>query len=190
MSEPVEKQIVGTSEGITEKPSGWFDINVSIPGKQYPIRVSTKSSKLVEQVREIGAGIATWTFKESESDTINPNSGKPYLNRWLEGVEAGAQAQTETSTASGTPEAHHEPLHFADKDRAITRMACLKAASQIYMGRGTLLDTDSEEAPDIPLAVMKAAQRFEQWVYRDLSSLPFSSAPPLSEHDQRIPFGE
>jgi hypothetical protein len=169
----MSETIVGQCQAIIEKPSGWTEFEIAVPGKQYPVKLATKKEELIVEARAVKDTVATWAYNEVESEKVNEHTGKPYVNRYLEGVEAGAQAQAESSTASGSPEPHHEPLHFADKDRAITRMAVLKAAAQIYMGRGTILDTDFEEAPDIPLAVMKAAQRFEQWVYRDLEPPPF-----------------
>lgn len=64
------------------------------------------------------------------------------------------------------PEPHHQPVVGGDKDRAISRLACLKAAAAIA--------PDLEGgASDVALAVMKAAQRFETWVYRDINGPPF-----------------
>jgi hypothetical protein len=67
-------------------------------------------------------------------------------------------------------ETHHKPVIGGDKDRAISRLACLKAAAEIVAPRaGTSIDPDYDAA----LEVMKAAQRFETWVYRDLGEVPF-----------------
>ena len=62
------------------------------------------------------------------------------------------------------PEPAHKPVVGGDKDRAIARMACLKAASERQV-------FSSEE--DWALEVMRAAARFEQWVYRDIDDAPF-----------------
>jgi hypothetical protein len=148
--------VIGTVSGITEKPTGWIEVLVEVPGKQYPVKLSTKKPELVEAVRAIGAGAATFTYNEVESDKINEHTGKPYVNRYLEGVEAAHNA--------GVTETTHAPVLGGDKDRAITRMACLKAAAQIAAGR------DYEDAG---LEVMKLAGRFETWVYRDIDPVPF-----------------
>ena len=51
---------------------------------------------------------------------------------------------------------------------------------------GTSIDPDYDAA----LEVMRAAQRFETWVYRDIDPLPSTSGAraPLSDHDDDIPY--
>jgi hypothetical protein len=157
--------IVGICSGIKEKPSGWFDLEIQVPGKQYPVRLETKLEKLVDEARETHGKTATWTFVEKEGN-INPRSGNPYINRYLDRVEIGDHAPV--ATAEAGPQQHHDALHYADKDRAISRMACLKAAAAIHSG-----DEPGEGRAD---AVLKDAERFEAWLYRDLQSdddIPF-----------------
>lgn len=68
------------------------------------------------------------------------------------------------------PEPHHKPVMGGDKDRAISRLACLKAAAEIVAPRVTATaDPDYDPA----LEVMRAAGRFETWVYRDIDDAPF-----------------
>ena len=68
------------------------------------------------------------------------------------------------------PEPHHAPVLGGDKDRAISRLACLKAAAELLAPR-----TASSVHPDYDpaLEAMKAASRFETWVYRDIDEPPF-----------------
>jgi len=163
----MSETIVGTCAGITEKPTGWTEFEITVPGKQYPIKLATKEQPLVELARATHGSVATWTYNEVESEKINEHTGKPYLNRYLEGVEPGAAP----AASVGSPESHHEPIHFADKDRAITRMACLKAAATIVASYAT---AENIEVGDPGLEVMKAADRFERWVYRDIDPPPFA----------------
>jgi hypothetical protein len=157
------QQTVGTVGGIVEKPSGWYEVQVEMPGKQYPLKLSTKKSEIIDAVRGVGADIATFTYNEVESDRINEHTGKPYVNRYLEGVTAGGSV-----AVGGRPidltQTTHAPVLGGDKDRAITRMAVLKAAAQIVAGR---------DYEDPGLEVMKQASRFETWIYRDLEPPPF-----------------
>ena len=163
--------IVGTCAGITEKPTGWTEFEITVPGKQYPVKLATKEQPLVELARATHGSVATWTYNEVESEKINEHTGKPYINRYLEGVTAGAAY----AVGMTGPEPAHKPIPPGDKDRAITRMACLKAAAMIYQG---LALPGDEEGPmrwtDAPLEVMKAADRFERWVYRDIDPPPFA----------------
>ena len=157
--------IVGTCAGITEKPTGWTEFEITVPGKQYPVKLATKEQPLVELARATHGSVATWTYNEVESEKINEHTGKPYLNRYLEGVEPGAAP----AASAGSPESHHEPIHFADKDRAITRMACLKAAAVVIAAE----QQAGANREDSALETMKAADRFERWVYRDIDPVPF-----------------
>lgn len=171
-----EVTYVGTVKGLIEKKGGWYAVEIAVPGKQYAIKADTKLDHLLAKAREIrDAGtIATFTVGEEDSENINPNSGKPYTERRLNGIEEGAAAGTNQAAAvqQQGPEPHHEAVHFADKDRLISRQVCLKVAGQIFMGKGvTKFEDGSTE--DIPLAVMKAAHRFELDLYRDIDPPPF-----------------
>jgi len=161
----MSETIVGTCAGITEKPTGWTEFEITVPGKQYPVKLATKEQPLVELARATHGSVATWTYNEVESEKINEHTGKPYLNRYLEGVEPGAAP----AASAGSPESHHEPIHFADKDRAITRMACLKAAAVVIAAE----QQAGANREDSALETMKAADRFERWVYRDIDPVPF-----------------
>jgi len=156
VSEHEVKTLTGICTEIAQKPgSEWVEFHVD-GGGQYPVRLSTKLQPLIELGRAVGQNLATWTFKEHESEKINEKSGKPFLNRYLEGVEIGG--------APGKADPHHAPLVAGDKDRAITRMACLRTATAIVTGL-TLEDR--------ALETMKVAERFEVWVYRDIDDPPF-----------------
>lgn len=171
---------IGTCSAISEKKGGWHQIEISVPGKQYPVKADTKLEPLINSAREMleSGQAASWTIDETESENINPRSGKPYTERRLNKVEAlTAEAAAASAAASSGPEPHHEPIHFADKDRAISRMACLKSAAMI-VPLVSVLDDDGVPVPDAQLLdpaleVMKIAQRFERWIYRDIDSAPF-----------------
>lgn len=170
-------QYIGTCSALVEKKGGWYQIQIAVPGKQYPIKADTKLEHLINDAREVrdSGAVATWTVSESESENINPNSGKPYIERRLEKVELGAQTPAGGTPAQPPPEAHHEAIHFADKDRAISRMACLKAAAQVWHGAiaNPNLGEAVESGLDIGLEVMTLAGRFEKWIYRDIDPVPF-----------------
>ena len=77
--------------------------------------------------------VATFTVSETESENINPNSGKPYTERRLEKVEAGSHPD---ANASPTPPAQAPASQdamtkeeWARKDSAIHKMACIKTAA-------------------------------------------------------------
>lgn len=156
-------EVVGNCSGITEKPTGWIDVEISVPGKNYPVRLSTKDEQLVLATRALSGDVGKFTYVERESDRINPNSQKPYVNRYLEGVEP-------YSNGTEPHEPVHRPVIGGDKDRAISRLACLKAAAELVAPRAA---ASVHPDYDAALEAMKVAQRFETWVYRDIDDVPF-----------------
>lgn len=155
MSESVMRTVTGRCVSVDER-SGWTSFMVEAGGET--LRLSTKREETIAAARAVGAKVADWTFKEQDSSTINERTGQPYVNRYLEGVDAGPV----DATAGGSqPQPAHRPVSQGDKDRSITRMAVLKAACDLFQGSG-----DVE-------AVFDAATRMETWVYRDIDPVPF-----------------
>jgi hypothetical protein len=180
-----ETRIVqGTLAGIMEKTGGWHEIHVSVPGKQYPVKVSTKKQELVELARAAGENVMEWTYTEQDSGTPNPHQpGKNFINRYFEGVApVGANPAGSVATPASAPKGYTPDT----KDRMIVRQSALKAAAEIVAPRaGTSIDPDYDPA----LEVMRAAARFETWVYRDIDPVPSEAGrPALSEHDEQIPY--
>lgn len=173
MTDSVTKTIVGVCEEISEK-NGWTTFHVNA-GSKYPVRLSTKLPALIEQGREAGSETAAWTYKEVESDTINENTGKPYVNRYVEKVEVGDHAasapNTGVTSAPERPQAGaHDPVAIGDKERLIVRQTCLKVAGQLFSGLGNVEKVDER---DNVVELIAAAARFETWLYRDIDDPPF-----------------
>lgn len=178
-----EQSMTGVCTEVAQKPgSDWVEFHVDGGGK-YPVRLSTKLLPLIELAKAVGGNLATWTYKEVESDKINEKSGKPYVNRYLEGVEIGGQ---NPASSVATPVAAARVYAPDLKDRMIVRQTALKAAAEIVGPRAA---ASVHPDFDAALEVMRAAQRFESWVYRDIDPLPSDAGPPpLSEHDDGIPY--
>jgi hypothetical protein len=175
MSEKVTH--VGTVSQLVEKKAGWFQVQISVPGKQYPVKADTKLEHLIAKAREVrdSGAVATFTIEEWDSENINPNSGQPYKERRLSGIEDGAQAP---ASGSSQPQAQpiepkHEPVHDADRQRLITRQTCLKVAATVFQG----VMVNAREGYDVGVEVMRLASRFERWLYRDIDEPPSSSGP-------------
>lgn len=170
-----QRTIVGRCTEVSEK-SGWTTFHID-SGTKYPTRLATKKPEVVEAARAVGDALATWDFGEVESDAINEHTGKPYVNRYLNAVRLGdagsgspAQGASTSTQAVSAPQSAapaqtgtHPALPSGDKERSITRMACLKAAAELHQGGGK----------DAVLSVIEAAARFETWVMRDIDDIPF-----------------
>lgn len=167
-------QIVGTCGSIEEK-NGWTAFNINVPGKNYPVKLSTKLPALIDAGRAVGDAVATWTYKESQGNE-NPNKpGTYYMNRYFEAVELGAVAQPAAPASSSPPaqSGHYEALAGGDRERSIVRQTSIKAAAELYSGRSTVGGMSPDD-PDWTLAVIQAAARFETWILRDLiDDVPF-----------------
>ncbi len=171
---PETLTITGVCNEISER-SGWQTFHID-SGGQWPTKLATKKESVIADARGVGQQLATWTYTQVESDRINEHTGKPFVNKYLESVTTDGSApaapsetpRPQTQAASSAPT--HAPLPPGDKDRAITRMAVLKAAAEVVGRGGYPIDT----APIDPAAdVIAMAARFETWVYRDVDEIPF-----------------
>jgi hypothetical protein len=164
------KTIVGVCGEVSEK-NGWTTFHIDTAAK-YPIRLATKLPAVIADARAVGQQTAVWKYKEAESDRINENTGRPYVNRYLNSVTtaeatAGGSGGSAQTAQTGT----HPPIAAGDRDRSIIRQSSLKAATTLYSGWAW------SRGDDPAGAVIAAAARFETWVMRDIDDVPFE--PPV-----------
>jgi hypothetical protein len=183
------KTITGTCSEVSERGE-WTTFHVDV-GTQYPVRLSTKLDPLVELGRAASksGGAFDWTFNESESDRINEKSGKPYVNRYLSGVEPAGSVATpgQPAQAARTPSADGMSKdEWARKDSAIHMMAAIKTASDAL--KHTIPADPTPE--DLTRFLERCKVLSYNWWRRadavregDDSDIPF-----LSEADDAIPY--
>jgi hypothetical protein len=179
--------VVGKCGGITEKDTGWFDIAVEVTGKQYPVKLSTKSTGILDKVRATRSGIATFYYKEVESTKINPNTNAPYKNRYLEDVEAGAVAGAGAAPASGKSGGGGGDTQmtnadwFAKECRDYRSRAWAQAISALQ-GHPSLA---TDEGGDIrsPAEIFKFVKPLQRAIYNDIIGdlEKAAAAPPPSD---------
>ena len=126
---------VGTVQALVEKKAGWHTVEISVPGKQYPVKADTKLEPLLKQAREVRDGglVATFTVSETESENINPKNGLPYIERRLQKVELGAENApvanaSPTTSQAGSGETGMTKEEWANKDSAGHKRACIAIA--------------------------------------------------------------
>ncbi|HSE44542.1 MAG TPA: hypothetical protein VLA89_04350 [Gemmatimonadales bacterium] len=158
MSESDLLSVVGKNDGIKEKQQGWYEVEVSVPGKKYPVRLSTKSTKILDEVRAVGSDVATFYYKESESSKENPNTGKPYINRYLESVTPGAVAGAGGGNAGGSERMTKEEWNA--KDRRDFRS---RAWAQTISAFAHTVTPD-----DDPVLVFAKLKPFQRKLYEDI----------------------
>lgn len=184
-----EKTADGVVQGITEKPNGWTDVHVLFVGRQNPTKlgISPDDSQLVAEVRAVGQNQATFSFTERDGD-MNPRSGKPYINRYLNGVSTGApQTQPDAlggaapSTAGGSyqePQPRYteeEVARFEDKERRDYKS---RSWAHTMSAFSHTIRTDEE-----PQAVYDRLKPFQRKIYEDICGM---FAYPAVDDD--IPF--
>jgi hypothetical protein len=184
------KDAVGVVQGITEKPNGWTDVHVLFTGRQNATKlgIGPDDSHLVDEVRAVGQNAATFSFTEKDGD-LNPRSGKPYINRYLNGVVAGVVAGSQSdalggaasSTAGGSYQepqprwTEEEVARFEDKERRDYRSRA--------WGQTTAAFAHTIKVDEDPVAVFDRLKPFQRKVYEDICG---SFAYPTVDDD--IPF--
>ena len=189
MSDAVTKTVTGQCVEITEK-NGWTSFSINV-GTQYPVRLSTKVAAIIEAARAVGSELATWTYKESQGNE-NPNKpGTYYMNKYLDKVETGGAAAENTAggtapaqqTATPVPTPHHDAIAPADRDRAIVRQSCLKAAAAL------LQNVSYPDDLTRMAAWMAAASAAERHVYKGIDDSDYDESDPIPFlwHDRYSP---
>lgn len=178
------KSVVGTCQAVEQKPgSEWIRFLIEMQGKQYPLRLDTRDEDVIAKAKAVGAGIATWTFNEVESEKINQRSGKPYINRYLEDVvEGGDPANTSGSSSSQGQYTKEDIDRFDEKDRRDFRSRAW--AQTLATFEHTVKDDED------PMLVFARLKPFQRVLYEDIvQGLAKEEAPSvLSPADDDIPF--
>jgi hypothetical protein len=166
------EMVAGTITAIITKGPDKWQVAVQPEGSEYTKNLWTKDGELVaslsQKIGQHGAfvcGVSNWTNQEGKnvrSLWINSVGDEPVLD------DLHVKAAAPDAAPAPTPP-HHAPLIAGDKDRAITRMAVLKAA--VELTRTThAMEVDPEK---VQLAALALAGRFETWVMRDIDDIPF-----------------
>lgn len=174
-------EYVGTLLGITSKPgSEWSRIEISVEGLQYPVKADTKKPEILAAANEVGTKVATWMVNEVESDKINPKSGRPYINRYLEGVKEGGEiAQNATAVGAAPHTASGSESSEVDWDAKERRDYRSRAWGQTLGAFNHLI---SKEDLENPAPIFEKLHSFQRLVYLDIvrdlhqeddSDLPF-----------------
>jgi len=85
----MNQQIIGTVSGLEQRNGGWVAVAILAPGKEYPVKLSTKKTDLIQQAQQMMGQVVTAGYNEAEGNSINPHTGTPYINRYLEAIAFG-----------------------------------------------------------------------------------------------------
>jgi hypothetical protein len=71
---------------VEQRNSGWFRFSIAEQGRQYPVKVDTKKPETVQQAMSLMGQPVAAQIREQQSDNINPNNNRPYVNRYLNSI--------------------------------------------------------------------------------------------------------
>jgi len=172
-----QRTVVGTLGGIMEKPNDWKELHISLPGKEYPVKMSTKKSELVELARAAGDNIMEWTYTEKDSGKPNPHRpGENFKDRWFEGVAPVGTTQV-PKDANGSPTS--APKADVDWDAKECRDYRSRAWAQTISAMTHTIKVD-ESAADIFVRLYALQRKIYRDIVRDLD--------PNAFEDDDLPF--
>lgn len=82
----VDREIQGTLAQVEQRQGGFYRFHIMEAGMQYPTKADTKKVDLINQAMSLMGQPVAAQIREQESTNINPNSGKPYINRHLNAI--------------------------------------------------------------------------------------------------------
>jgi hypothetical protein len=130
--------------------------HIAVPGKQYPVKADTRRDDLVTQVVALAGQMVTVEYTEQESSNINPNTNRPYINRYVEHITPGV-AEPQPLGSYVPPPASSAPTGGAVRPqggfsgprndetmiRRVTWLSAASTASQMLSGLVTSNDQET-----------------------------------------------
>jgi hypothetical protein len=193
---PVDKDVHGQLVGVETRNAGWMRFLILEPGNQYPYKADTKNDEVIAAAMTLMNQAVSARVREQESTEINPHSGKPYMNRWLNAIAPQGYVQQNVPSGQVYPDPRfqqqvQQPMQQApqpqqpqqpaqvpvqpaisgyDKDINIMRQCASKCATM-------MLSTLPEEQRTIPGLIAAAEAWMAYYIYGPLrfNVQPFSS---------------
>jgi len=97
-----DRTVVGYLVGLEPRNGGWMRFSIKEEGRQFPIKADTKKPEIIAQCQALMGQLVSAQLNESPSQNINPNTGQPYTNRYLNQI---AFAQPGTVAPQAQPQA-------------------------------------------------------------------------------------
>ena len=89
---PVDREIQGVLSAVEPRQGGWHRFAIQEAGRQYPVKCDTKQVELIQQAMALLGQPVAVALREQEATPrpdgshINPNNGRPWVNRYLNGI--------------------------------------------------------------------------------------------------------
>lgn len=82
-AQPVDRTLQGVLAQVEVRQNGWHRFHVMEAGNQYPTKLDTKKPETINAAMALMGQPIAAQIREQESNSINPHSGRPYINRYL-----------------------------------------------------------------------------------------------------------
>ncbi len=166
--EVTQHQVQGICQ-VTQSRGEWTEFHVELPGKQYPVKLSSKQPAIKEaaQAAVNANAIAVWTYSQRDGKENPHKPGTFYKNRYLESVVIGGtldpalaeQQQTHQQEGSGDGAAQQTRTFSTDeRGVSIERQVIIKAITPLWGNEGLGLTTLD--------AFFAFADRLDDWMSR------------------------
>src|SRR5688500_6210183 len=83
---PVDRDVHGLLQGVEARSNGWMRFLILEPGKQYPVKCDTKQQESINAAMSLMNQPVSAQVREQPSTNINPNTNRPYVNRYLNAI--------------------------------------------------------------------------------------------------------
>lgn len=80
------KRVQGLLMNVEDR-SPWHRLWIQVPGSQYPVKIDTQDAYLVRESYDARGGNIDATYTEQDGRNINPHTGRPYRNRYLQSLQ-------------------------------------------------------------------------------------------------------
>lgn len=130
-----DRVVVGVLGGLEAKSNGWMQFSIQEAGKQYPVKASTKKPELIQQCTALLGQTVKVRIGEQPSTNINPNTGQPYVNRYLNEVAVAAPGETSSSTPQAQAQGQAQQQQASSdsvRELRIMRQTAAKVVGEMY----------------------------------------------------------
>jgi hypothetical protein len=83
---PVDRDVHGILIGVEARNAGWMRFLIQEQGRQYPYKADTKKPEVIQAGMSLMQQPVSANVREQNSAEINPHTGQPYLNRYLNAI--------------------------------------------------------------------------------------------------------
>ena len=87
----MQQMVTGQVGTLEQRQSGWVAVHINVPGRQYPVKLSTKKTEIIGQAQSMQGQMVDALYNEVTGDSINPHTNQPYINRYLEALAPAGQ---------------------------------------------------------------------------------------------------